>query len=342
MIVLKYLWKLSSHRPAFRGIASMTNDDSSAMYNVGVSDENSMDTTTAVVQESSSSNSTDNTQHYFIRFANGLMNETNALVTSTMEKLSDIKKIQTTMKSPAEWAALGEEGQTQMKERLDQFEREVKGTAGLCTETLHMLNYLTSDEQIRVPFLMDEILPRFVSMMTSVLNKIVGSKSLEIKVDNMDSYNFEPKVILREVCQAMVHFATFPRFYQMLAQDGFYGDGTVLRKAIATVDKLSLLTAEEVAALQRIYDASQEAKLSSMVYLTCFTYLFIYAYTDSAPYVYVCAVGPGHPPRGPAGRVPGPAHEHADARSRQAPYQWKYCRQVINLHSFQVFHLLYS
>ena len=309
------------------------------MYNVGVSDENSMDTTTAVVQESSSSNSTDNTQHYFIRFANGLMNETNALVTSTMEKLSDIKKIQTTMKSPAEWAALGEEGQTQMKERLDQFEREVKGTAGLCTETLHMLNYLTSDEQIRVPFLMDEILPRFVSMMTSVLNKIVGSKSLEIKVDNMDSYNFEPKVILREVCQAMVHFATFPRFYQMLAQDGFYGDGTVLRKAIATVDKLSLLTAEEVAALQRIYDASQEAKLSSMVCLTHFICFLIYTLISFYVYVYVSHTGPGHPPGGPAGRVPGPAHEHADARSSETPHQWQHRRQVTHQHSLFIIQL---
>lgn len=40
---------------------------------------------------------------------------------------------------------------------------------------------------------------RFTSMMLNVLSKIVGSKGLEIKVDNLESYNFNPKEILREV-----------------------------------------------------------------------------------------------------------------------------------------------
>ena len=33
-------------------------------------------------------------QGYFVRFANGLMNETNALVATTMDKLVEIKKVQ--------------------------------------------------------------------------------------------------------------------------------------------------------------------------------------------------------------------------------------------------------
>lgn len=52
----------------------------------------------------------------------------------------------------------------------------------LCIMQLNMFNYLSSDNKIRQPFLLDEILPRFTSMMLNVLSKIVGQRGLEIKV----------------------------------------------------------------------------------------------------------------------------------------------------------------
>ena len=135
MIVLKHLWSLPSHRSAFRGIASMNSRSISSSNNTNTVPVSSTDTQiitasldeTAMYGASSSSSIDDKSHNYFIRFANGLMNETNALVTTTIEKLQEIKKIQMLMKSPMEWSQLGEEGQTQMKEKLDQCEREVKG-----------------------------------------------------------------------------------------------------------------------------------------------------------------------------------------------------------------------
>ena len=97
-----------------------------------------------------------------------------------------------------------------------------------------MLNYLTSDEVIRAPFLTDAILSRFVSLLLNVLQKIVGSKSLDIKVDNMDKYNFQPKVVLAEVSKAMVHFFDDDKFCAAVAEDAFYKEGVPLRKAINT------------------------------------------------------------------------------------------------------------
>ncbi len=57
---------------------------------------------------------------------------------------------------------MSQEDKNNILERHSQNEREVKGKADLCMETLNMLSYLTSDEQIRQPFLLDEILPRYV------------------------------------------------------------------------------------------------------------------------------------------------------------------------------------
>lgn len=273
MVVLKHLWQLPSHRAAFRGIAAVGSSATNVSADVQAFTASSFaqGDVSHMSVESASPTSVDHSQNYFIRFANGLMNETNTLVTSTMEKLSEIKKIQTVMKTPAEWAALGEEPQQQMREKLEECEQTVRGTAQLCQETIHMLNYLTSDEVIRLPFLIDEILPRFVSMLLSVLSKIVGSKSLEIKVDNMESYNFDPKSILKDICQAITHFASFPAFCDMLAQDGFYEDGVPLRKAISAVEKTQVLSSLEMTQLKDMYERSLLAKTSAQVKYSSFS-----------------------------------------------------------------------
>ena len=103
--VLKHLWQSAEHKQAFRQIA--------------------------------------NEREYFVRFANGLMNETNNLVSAMMDKLPQIKQTQMLMKNPAEWARLTEEQRNQESERFSDNERSVKDSCLLCNETVHMLNYLT-------------------------------------------------------------------------------------------------------------------------------------------------------------------------------------------------------
>ena len=84
------MWSLPSHRAAFRAIASGSSGSSS-----GSGDQEIQQTVAAAVAVAgASSSSTATTITLFIRFANGLLNETNALVTSMLEKLMDIKDVQ--------------------------------------------------------------------------------------------------------------------------------------------------------------------------------------------------------------------------------------------------------
>lgn len=229
MVILHYLWTLPSHRPAFRGIVGTC----SSM------DENS-----------------------FIRFANGLLNETNALVSSVIDKLGDIKATQLQMQNSLEWGQLSEDIKKQIIDRHEENEREVRGKANLCMETMNMLNYLTSDEYIRVPFLQDEILPRFTSMLLNVIGKLAGPKSLEIKVDNMESYNFEPKKMLVEVCSAMIHFSSYEIFWNAVGKDAFFDNGVPLSKAAVTLKKFGILKPEEIESLVGIIGHAVDAKAS--------------------------------------------------------------------------------
>lgn len=142
--LLKYLWESSEHRPAFRSITQ--NKES------------------------------------FIKFANGIMNETNTLIATVMQKLPEIRGTQEKMANPQEWGRLSEDEQGVSTSRLEDNEREVKHALPLCNKTLQMFGYLNTDKDIRSLFLLDELCPRLVTMLLHVLTKLVGSKGLDLKV----------------------------------------------------------------------------------------------------------------------------------------------------------------
>lgn len=202
--VLKYLWKSPEHRSTFQRISKDTQQ--------------------------------------FVRFANGLMNETNSSVAAVMEKLAEIRTTQEMQRDTAGWGALTEERRTELEERFAAAEREVKSHLSLCNETLYMLSYLTSDPLIQKPFLQEELLPRLANMLLSVLNQLVGAKGLEIKVDNPESYSFHPKEMLRDTISVVAHFATGDAtgFDDALATSGFYQEA-LLPKAAQTARRLGLL-----------------------------------------------------------------------------------------------------
>jgi ubiquitin conjugation factor E4 B len=142
--LIKYLWESPEHRPAFKRI-------------------------------------TQNTES-FIVFSNGIINETNALITTVMVKLPEIREAQEKMEDVQAWGQLSEEEQKQITDRLEDNEREVRHALPLCNKTLQMFGYLNTDGDIRSLFLLEELCSRLVGMLLHVLTKLVGAKGLELKV----------------------------------------------------------------------------------------------------------------------------------------------------------------
>lgn len=142
--LLKYLWEHKEHRPAFRQITA--NKES------------------------------------FIKFANGIMNETNSLIASVMEKLPEIRLAQIQRADPQQWGALSDEEREQITSRLEDNEQNVRGALPLCNKTLQMLGFLNTDNDIRNLFMLQEMCTRLVNMLLHVLTKLVGTKGLELKV----------------------------------------------------------------------------------------------------------------------------------------------------------------
>lgn len=210
--LIKYLWESSEHRPAFRRITQ--NKES------------------------------------FIKFANGIMNETNTLIATVMQKLPEIREAQMKMKNTQEWGRLTDDERNVITGRLDDNEREVKHALPLCNKTLQMFGYLNTDRDIRSLFLLEELCTRLVTMLLHVLTKLVGSKGLDLKVDNPEQYDFRPKEMLRDLCAIFALFASANEFQIECAKSGC--DPELLGSAVKTCRRLNLLVGESMNAFESL------------------------------------------------------------------------------------------
>ncbi|GAX22651.1 ubiquitin conjugation factor E4 B [Fistulifera solaris] len=217
--LIKYLWESAEHRSAFRRITQ--NKES------------------------------------FIKFANGIMNETNTLIATVMQKLPEIRSAQEQMKNVEEWGRLSEEEQSQITSRLEDSEREVKSALPLCNKTVQMFGYLNTDPDIRSLFLLEELCPRLVGMLLHVLTKLVGSRGLELKVDNPEQYEFRPKEMLRDLCAIFSLFAAQGVFQLECARAGC--DPSLLQSAVKTCRRLNLITGESMTAFESLPGLVEEA-----------------------------------------------------------------------------------
>lgn len=218
--LLKFLWSSPEHRVAFRHITQ--NKDS------------------------------------FIKFANGIMNETNSLITNVMEKLPVIRRIQDQMSNNEEWTSLSEDQRMVITNRHEENENEVKRALPLCNKTLQMLGFLNTDSSIRDLFLLEEMCPRLVNMLLHVLTKLVGTRGMELKVHNPDSYNFKPREMLRDLCNIFATFAEATEFQHHCAKSGYY-NRELMNKAIKTCKRFNLVTILNLDLLSFLRDKIESA-----------------------------------------------------------------------------------
>ncbi|KAH9157617.1 hypothetical protein AeRB84_000553 [Aphanomyces euteiches] len=197
--LLKYLWKCPDHKPAFLLISK--------------------------------------DQNAFVKFANGLMNHINSLLTDALTNLPEIKILQEEIQSP-HWLNLEESLREQKQSLLSEKERTVTSSLQLANETIHMMSYLTSE--IQAPFLTPELEDRLVGMLNSVLVKLAGPRGLELKVTNPEVYKFRPKVMLREIVDTILHFSEYERFQVAVASNGLY-DPLVYRKCTNILQRTHLI-----------------------------------------------------------------------------------------------------
>ena len=80
----------------------------------------------------------------------------------------------------------------------------------------------------------------------------------------MERYNFDPKKMLGDVCMTMTHFAEAQEFWREVVSNGYYNSGESLIKAINTVGKHNMISAEAQTKLQVLLAGAKSFETSNV------------------------------------------------------------------------------
>ncbi|CAB4010169.1 ubiquitin conjugation factor E4 B-like [Paramuricea clavata] len=152
----------------------------------------------------------------FVRFVNMLINDTTFLLDESLNCLKSINEIQQLMKNRPEWEALTREARTTHQRQLASNERQCKSYLTFANETVDMMHYLT--KEAREPFLKAELRDRLAAMLNYNLTQLSGSKCRNLKVENPEKYNFDPKTLLNRITDIYLHLDS-SEFVEALAAD---------------------------------------------------------------------------------------------------------------------------
>jgi len=187
-LILRYLWDIPVHRNAFRKFASQEN------------------------------------MELFIKFANGIINQTNDGIAGALQRLREIRQTQQDQRNFAMWNSLSEDDRNQRLQVLEENERHAESQLLLSNEVLFMIKYLSVDPVFVEAFMSSALLSRLAGTLSSVLVSLAGPRGVDFKIDNPEKYNFDPRDMLIKVYEALLRFAQGggDQFTVAVGSCGFY------------------------------------------------------------------------------------------------------------------------
>ncbi|XP_067624496.1 ubiquitin conjugation factor E4 B isoform X2 [Eurosta solidaginis] len=184
-----------------------------------------------------------NSGKQFVKFINMLMNDTTFLLDECLENLKRIHQTQVLMMNDSAWSQMSSEQQQTRLSQLNTDERQCRSYLTLARETVEMFHYLTND--IKEPFMRDEIIDRLSSMLNFNLQQLCGPKCNDLKVRNPAKYGWEPRRLLGEIFDIYLHLDC-DRFAQALAADERSFQKHLFDDAASRIERLGIRSTIEV------------------------------------------------------------------------------------------------
>ncbi|EGW31418.1 uncharacterized protein SPAPADRAFT_51435 [Spathaspora passalidarum NRRL Y-27907] len=159
-----------------------------------------------------------NNVDFFIRFIARMLNDTTYLLDETFNVLNEIHNVQQELKkrltSPGDESMGTDE---ELEGNLDSLESRAKSYMSLSNKTMELFKLFT--KEVPQGFMLAEIIDRLASMLNYNLSIMVGPKCSNLKVENPEKYNFEPKKILTLLCEIYVNLSSQKEFVASVARD---------------------------------------------------------------------------------------------------------------------------
>jgi ubiquitin conjugation factor E4 B len=129
----------------------------------------------------------------------------------------------------------------------------------LTNETIAMMKLFTKN--LSASFTMPEIVDRVAAMVNYTLDTIVGPKSSNLKVDEMEKkYKFNPKDLLKQFVEIYLNLGVSDRFIEAVARDGRSYKPRNFDNASRILGRHSLLSTQDLARWETLKKRFAKAK----------------------------------------------------------------------------------
>lgn len=155
---------------------------------------------------------------FFLRFVNLLLNDATYVLDEALTKFPKIHDLQVELRKEAAEPTLSEEDREKKETALREAEAQAQSYMQLTNETLAMMKLFSST--LSASFTMPEIVDRVAAMLNYTLDTITGSKSTNLKVENLEKYQFRPRAFLSDFVEIYLNLGVAETFVEAVARDG--------------------------------------------------------------------------------------------------------------------------
>lgn len=180
---------------------------------------------------------------FFVRFVNLLLNDVTFVLDESFTSFLTISELQRELSTSG--TTMEETQRKEKEEALSQAQGKAKSYMQLTNETVGMLKLFT--EALGDSFTMPEIVQRLADMLDYNLDAMVGPRSSDLKVQNLQEYNFDPKTLLGEILDVYINLMDKENFILAVARDGRSYKPANFEAASNVMRKFTLKAPEEMA-----------------------------------------------------------------------------------------------
>lgn len=161
-----------------------------------------------------------NNVEFFIRFVARMLNDTTYLLDETFTELNKIHNYQKEKRARAMGQPANDEygNDEELAGKLESSERTTKSYMQLSNKTMQLFNLFT--KEVPQAFILPEIADRLASMLDYNLSVMVGPKASNLKVENPETYGFNPRETLKSLCNIYINLSGQQKFTIAVSRDG--------------------------------------------------------------------------------------------------------------------------
>ncbi|KAJ6171979.1 hypothetical protein N7470_001046 [Penicillium chermesinum] len=193
---------------------------------------------------------------FFVQFVNLLLNDVTYVLDESFGAFKTINNLQQEL--AREGNSMDPTTRQEREEHLSSAQRSAKSYMQLTNETVAMLKLFT--DALAESFTMPEIVQRLADMLDYNLDAMVGPKSSNLRVANLQEYGFNPRALLSEIIDVYLNLMSKDNFITAVARDGRSYKPANFEKAAEILQKWSLKSPEELRRWSQLQKKVQTAK----------------------------------------------------------------------------------